>query len=65
MPANIGFSLTRLLERDPVPQAPVEAPDSGRPDNEPPAASGADSPDAEPSPSRPGGKPGDPLASIR
>jgi len=47
-----------------VPQAPVEAPDSGRAfraersDHEPSAASGEDSADAEPSPSRPGKRPG-------
>jgi hypothetical protein len=58
--------------KDPVPQAPIEASDSGRafraeqPSQEPTAASGADATaasgadgtDAEPSPSRPGRKPG-------
>jgi hypothetical protein len=47
-----------------VPQAPVEASDSGRAfraeqqSHEPTAASGADATDAEPSPSKPGRKPG-------
>jgi IMP dehydrogenase len=65
------FFVKRLFERDPVPQAPVEAPDSGRvfraerPDHDVSAASGADAPDAEPSPSRPGTRPGAILVSTR